>query len=166
MHGPAAIAFKSRYLLTNETLIEVQGPQTSGEAEFVIFTYNDSLYLTVGSDHNDRSLGVMWTEMLGKVDDTAKSKQMVPAVMSDKSWLYEDIKSHWYILIVSSKVTFSNKLVLYQQYQLSQLLDVQYYIHNENWILQEGSVLLGGSGPLVDNIPDKVYKGQPNPTKI
>ena len=160
MHGPAGIAFKSRYLLTNETLIEVQGPQTSGEAEFVIFTYNDSLYLTVGSDHNDRSLGVMWTEMLGKVDDTAKSKQMVPAVMSDKAWLYEDIKSHWDKLIVSSKVTFSNKLVLYQQYKLSQLLDVQYYIHNENWILQEGSVLLGGSGPLVDNIPDKVYKGQ------
>ena len=74
--------------------------------------------------------------------------------------LYEDIKSHWDKLIVSSKVTFSNKLVLYQQYKLSQLLDVQYYIHNENWILQEGSVLLGGSGPLVDNIPDKVYKGQ------
>ena len=160
MHGPAGIAFKSRYLLTNETLIEVQGPQTSGEAEFVIFTYNDSLYVSVGSDHNDRSLGVIWTEMLGKVDDTAKSKQMVPAVIAGKAWLYDEIKEHWDKIIVSSKVTFSGKLVLYQQYELSQLLNVEHYLDNEKWVLEEGSVLLGGSGPLVDPIPEKVYKGQ------
>ena len=160
MHGPAGIAFKSRYLVTNEPLIEVQGPQTSGEAEFVIFTYNDSLYVSVGSDHNDRSLGVMWTEMLGKIDDTAKSKQMVPSVIAGKAWLYDEVKDHWDKIIVSSKVSFSNKLVLYQQYELSQLLDVEHYIHNENWVLQEGSVLLGGSGPLVNRIPDNIYKGQ------
>ena len=160
MHGPAGIASKSRYLLTNETLIEVQGPQTSGEAEFVIFTYNDSLYVSVGSDHNDRSLGVMWTEMLGKVDDTAKSKQMVPSVIAGNAWLYDEVKDHWDKIIVSSKVTFSNKLVFYQKYELSQLLDAEHYKHKETWVLEEGSVLLGGSGPLVDHIPDKVYTGQ------
>jgi hypothetical protein len=160
MHGPAGIAFKSRYLLTNEPEIEVQGGQTSGEAEFVIFTNKDKLYLTVGSDHNDRSLEIMWTEMLGKVHDTAKSKQMVPAVLASEAWLYDEVKNHWDNIIISSSVTVSNKLVLYQRYPLSELLNIEYYTDKENWILEEGSVLLGGSGPLVNSVPNNVYKGQ------
>ena len=160
MHGPAEIAFKSRYLLTNASGIEVQGPQTSGEAEFVVFTYAGKIYLSVGSDHNDRSLEIMWTEMLGKVHDTAKSKQMVPAVIAPEAWLYDEIKNHWDKIIINSSVTVSNELVQYQRYSLSELLDIEYYMGKENWILEEGSVLFGGSGPLVDSVPDNVYKGQ------
>ncbi|MQG39913.1 MAG: DUF2848 domain-containing protein [SAR202 cluster bacterium] len=160
MHEPAGIAFKSRYLLTNESKIEVQGSQTSGEAEFVIFSENEKLYLSVGSDHNDRSVGLMWTEMLGKIEDTAKSKQMVPSVIAQDAWEFEEIKNHWDRIIVSSKITGPEGLVDYQNYSLSELLDITYYIDQEDWILQEGSVLLGGSGPLVDNLPNDIYKGQ------
>jgi uncharacterized protein DUF2848 len=43
-------------LLTADRLIEVAGPDTSGEAEPVIIRHDGRLYLGVGSDHTDRAL--------------------------------------------------------------------------------------------------------------
>lgn len=43
-------------LLTADRLIEVPGPDTSGEAEPVIIRHDGRLYLGVGSDHTDREL--------------------------------------------------------------------------------------------------------------
>lgn len=160
MHGPAGICFKSRYLLTNENAIEVQGPHTSGEIEFVVFTHSEKLYVTVGSDHNDRSLDPMWTELLGRIKDTAKSKQMVPAVTASEAWLYDDVKDHWDEIILKSRISVSGKPVDYQQFALINLLNMDYYKDNESWILKDGSVLLGGSGPMLSSVPNNIFKGQ------
>lgn len=43
-------------LLTADNVIEVTGPDTSGEAEPVIIRHDGRLYLGVGSDHTDRDL--------------------------------------------------------------------------------------------------------------
>jgi len=43
-------------LLTTRDLVEVTGPNTSGEAEPVIIRHHDRWYVTVGSDHTDRDL--------------------------------------------------------------------------------------------------------------
>ena len=159
--APAAgICFRSRYLLTNEDTIEVQGPQTTGEVEFVAIRHGGSIYVSVGSDHNDRSLNELWTSMLGKISDTAKTKQMVPAVVARDAWLYGDVKDHWDEIVLKSFVTASGRRVPYQEFKLGDLLDLEYYVESASWFQGDGSVLLGGSGGMVPDMPDHIYQGQ------
>ena len=160
VHETAGVCFRSRYLLTNEDAIEVQGPQTTGEAEFVAIRHQGSIYVAPGSDHNDRSLNELWTSMLGKISDTAKTKQMVPAVVARDAWLYDDLKGHWDEIVVKSSVTVSGQSVPYQEFKLGELLDLEYYLDSASWLQQDGSVLLGGSGSMVPNVPENVYQGQ------
>ena len=160
VHPPAGVCFRSRYLLTNEDEIEVQGPQTSGEAEFVAVRHGGEICVSVGSDHNDRSLEELWTEMLGKVFDTAKSKQMVPAVVARKAWPYADVRDHWDQLAIRSYVTVSGERIPYQDYPLSELLDLEYYLSRCDWLGEDGSVLLGGSRGQVPGVPEAVFQGQ------
>ncbi len=156
----SGICFKSRYLLTNEDAIEVQGQQTSGEVEFVAIRHADEILISVGSDHNDRSLEKMWTAMLGKIFDTAKSKQMVPAVIAKDAWLYRDIKDHWDQIVVKSFVTVSNEKKLYQQLSLRDMLHMDYYLDKTKWFVENGSVLFGGSGGMSTDLPGILYQGQ------
>ena len=160
MHGPAGICFKSRYLITNEEAIEVQGPHTSGEVEFVAIRQGGELFVSVGSDHNDRSLDDLWTPMLGKVHDTAKTKQMAPAVVARDAWRYDDMKDHWDDIVMKSSVTVSDELVPFQEFKLADLLDLEYHLVHADWLQQDGAVLLGGSGALAPGAPESIYVGQ------
>ncbi len=160
IHGLAGICFKSRHLLTNEETIEVQGPHTSGEVEFVAFSYGGETFVSVGSDHNDRSLGELWTPMLGKVNDTAKTKQMVPAVVAGDAWRYDDVNGHWDDLVLKSYVTVSDQRAPFQELGLVNLLDLEYYKEHAPWLERDGSVLFGGSGGLHPDVPSTVYTGQ------
>ena len=160
MHPAAGVCFRSRYLITNEDTIEVQGAQTSGEVEFVALRYRGQLYISVGSDHNDRSVEDMWTAMLGKVYDSAKLKQLAPAVIAPEAWPYEDVKAHWDQIILRSYVTANGQKISYQEFPLANLLDLEYYLENCPWMDEEGSFLLGGSSTLVDELPADLYQGQ------
>ena len=160
IHPAAGICFRSRYLITNEEAIEVQGPQTPGEVEFVAAVHQGDVVISVGSDHNDRSLGELWTAMLGKVYDTAKSKQMVPAVVAREAWPYEDVRGHWDDIVLKSYVTISDRRIPYQEYRLADLLDLEYYRGRCSWFEENGSILLGGSGGLLPSVPENVYQGQ------
>ncbi|MAE61255.1 MAG: hypothetical protein CMJ49_07845 [Planctomycetaceae bacterium] len=160
IHDAAGVCLKSRCLLTNERAIEVQGPQTSGEVEFVAIRHAGELFISVGSDHNDRSIDQMWTEMLGKVSDTAKSKQMAPAVVATTAWRYEDIKAHWDGIALNSYVTIDDRRVAYQAFTLGDLLDLEYYLALGDWLSADGSVLFGGSNHLLPTIPSHVFQMQ------
>jgi hypothetical protein len=160
MHAHAGICFRSRYLLTSEAAIEVQGAQTSGEVEFVAIRHAGDIYLSVGSDHNDRSLCEMTTTMLGKVYDTAKMKQLAPAAVASKAWLYEEVKDHWDDIVLRSYVTVEGDRIMLQEFPLSNLLDLSYYLDDCPWFAEEGSVLFGGSSSLAAGVPDHVYQGQ------
>lgn len=160
VHGPAGVCFRSRYLLTNEDTIEVQGPQTSGEVEFVVIRYGGGFFVSVGSDHNDRSLEEMETAMLGKVYDTAKSKQMVPAVVAREAWPYDEVRDHWDELVLRSYVTVSGRRVPYQEFKLGALRDFGYYVEHAPWIAEHGSVLFGGTGGILPTVPRDIYQGQ------
>ena len=160
IHPAAGICFRSRYLITNEQTIEVQGPQTSGEVEFVAVVHEGDVFISVGSDHNDRSLVELWTAMLGKVYDTAKSKQMVPAVVAREAWLYDDVKGHWDDIVLRSYVTASRQRVPYQEYRLADLFDLEYYLGCCSWLREDGSILLGGSSSILPSVPQDVYQGQ------
>ena len=160
VHEAAGICFRSRYLLTTEDAIEVQGPQTSGEVEFVAVRHGGNLYVSVGSDHNDRSVEELSTTMLGKIYDTAKSKQMVPAVMARDAWPYDDVKEHWDEIVIKSAVTMSGRRIPYQEAKLETLLDLEYYLSRDAWFRADGSVLLGGSGGMSTDLPKDLYQGQ------
>lgn len=160
MHGNPSVCRKSRYLLTNEEEIEVQGPQTSGEVEYVAIFDRGEIFVTVGSDHNDRTLFNMWTDALGKVYDTAKSKQMCPAVVAGDAWGYEDVKDHWDELNLKSFVTISGSKIPFQDFKLNELVDLEYHLRVNPSLRSDGTVLFGGSSGYLSSVPSNVFSGQ------
>jgi uncharacterized protein DUF2848 len=80
----------SASLFTNKTEIQVSGPDTSGEVEFVLLKA-DELRVAVGSDHTDRK-----AETIG----VSLSKQLCAKPVSSESWRYEEVKPHWERLVL------------------------------------------------------------------
>lgn len=80
-------------LYTNATQIEVSGPDTSGEVEYVLLQQADGLWVTVGSDHTDRK-----AETIG----VSLSKQLCAKVACADAWPYAEVKPHWDKLVLRS----------------------------------------------------------------
>ena len=80
-------------LLTTASEIQVSGPDTSGEVEFVLLAKPDGLWVTVGSDHTDRK-----AETIG----VSLSKQLCAKVIAKDAWRYDDAKPHWERLVLRS----------------------------------------------------------------
>lgn len=73
-------------LLTTAGEIEVSGPDSSGEVEFVLIKEDSGLRVAVGSDHTDRK-----AETVG----VSLSKQLCAKPVSPDSWRYDEVKPHW-----------------------------------------------------------------------
>jgi hypothetical protein len=82
----------SANLFTHDTAIQVSGPDTSGEVEFVLIKGED-LRVAVGSDHTDRK-----AETIG----VSLSKQLCAKPVSSESWRYAEVKPHWEKLVLRS----------------------------------------------------------------
>jgi hypothetical protein len=80
-------------LFTNADEIQVSGPDTSGEVEFVLLRTGKDLRVAVGSDHTDRK-----AETIG----VSLSKQLCAKPVSRESWLYDEVKPHWEKLVLRS----------------------------------------------------------------
>jgi len=80
-------------LLTTANEIEVSGPDTSGEVEFVLIKEDSQLRVTVGSDHTDRK-----AETIG----VSLSKQLCAKPVSAQSWRYDEVRPHWGRLLLRS----------------------------------------------------------------
>jgi hypothetical protein len=78
-------------LFTHADEIQVSGPDTSGEVEFVLLQADSGLRVAVGSDHTDRK-----AETLG----VSLSKQRCAKPVSRQSWAYEEVKPHWERLVL------------------------------------------------------------------
>ena len=78
-------------LLTTASEIQVSGPDTSGEVEFVLLAKRDGLWVTVGSDHTDRK-----AETIG----VSLSKQLCAKPISPEAWRYDEVKDHWERLVL------------------------------------------------------------------
>jgi hypothetical protein len=83
----------SANLITTETEIQVSGPDTSGEVEFVLLRTETDLRVAVGSDHTDRK-----AETIG----VSFSKQLCAKPVSPESWRYDEVKPHWERLVLRS----------------------------------------------------------------
>jgi hypothetical protein len=160
VHENANICKKSKYLLTNDEAIEVQGPQTSGEVEVVAIFDGADVFVSVGSDHGDRTIETMWTDALGKVYDTAKIKQMCPCVVAKDAWLYGDVKDHWDRLRLKSYITLSGRRTAYQDSDVSALLDLEFHLKNNPWLRKSGTVLFCGTVDTLKELPPEVYQFQ------
>jgi len=73
-------------LFTNANEIQVSGPDTSGEVEFVLIRTENDLRVAVGSDHTDRK-----AETIG----VSLSKQLCAKPVSLEAWRYDEVKPHW-----------------------------------------------------------------------
>jgi hypothetical protein len=73
--------------------IQVSGPDTSGEVEFVLIATEEGLKVAVGSDHTDRK-----AETVG----VSLSKQLCAKPVSRDTWRYEEVKPHWERLVLRS----------------------------------------------------------------
>lgn len=93
-------------LLTTTDTIEVLGDQSSGEAECVVYSLDDGLFVGVGSDHTDRK-----AEAVG----VSLSKQMCAKPVSREVWRLEDVAVHWDKLILRSYVSTDGRRRLYQE---------------------------------------------------
>lgn len=81
----------SASLFTHATEIQVSGPDTSGEVEFVLINRDSTLSVAVGSDHTDRK-----AETIG----VSLSKQLCAKPVSRESWAYAEVKAHWEKLVL------------------------------------------------------------------
>jgi Protein of unknown function (DUF2848) len=83
----------SAHLFTFSDQIQVSGPDTSGEVEFVLLSKPDGLWVTVGSDHTDRK-----AEAIG----VTLSKQLCAKPTAPDAWRYDEVKPHWERLVLRS----------------------------------------------------------------
>jgi hypothetical protein len=97
-------------LLTTAPAIEVLGRTSSGEAEAVIVSAEDGLWLGLGSDHTDRAL-----ERTG----VALSKQVCPKPLAPVLWPLAEVEDHWDDLTLASVATQGGTSRLYQQGRLA-----------------------------------------------
>ena len=93
-------------LLTFSDEIQVSGPDTSGEVEFVLLKKENHLFVAVGSDHTDRKAETI---------NVSLSKQLCAKPISRDMWRYDEVKPHWERLTLRSWIIESGKRVLYQE---------------------------------------------------
>src|SRR3954463_12209103 len=71
--------------LTQDSVLEVLGPDTSGEVEPVIVAVSGKLCLAVGSDHTDRK---------AETQGIALSKQLCAKQVGRELWWLDDVAGH------------------------------------------------------------------------
>jgi uncharacterized protein DUF2848 len=78
-------------LFTHADAIQVSGPDTSGEVEFVLIQSAGAMRVAVGSDHTDRK-----AETIG----VSLSKQLCAKPVSKENWRYAEVAPHWDRLVL------------------------------------------------------------------
>lgn len=131
--------------LIQDGQIDVLGPETSGEVE-IVFVYGntpDEVYMTVGSDHTDRSLETV---------DINKSKQVCDKPIATKAWKLNDLIEHWDEIELSSETYINGKWEPYQSHKIDAIMtyeDITAYLKRKNVSLKN-AVFFAGTVPLKD----------------
>ncbi|MEI8144079.1 MAG: DUF2848 domain-containing protein [Alphaproteobacteria bacterium] len=125
-------------ILTQTDLLQVLGPDSSGEVEPVYVSLADGLWVGIGSDHTDRK-----AETFG----IALSKQMCGKVMGTQLWKFDDVAPHWDELVLTAHAIIGGDRVLYQQGALSALRRPEDLISRfaGDKGLAAGTVMFGGT---------------------
>ena len=124
--------------LTLEDEIEVCGPESSGEVEFVLIGWQGRIFVGCGSDHTDRKV-----ESYG----VTVSKQMCDKPIASVLWELEDVVGHWDRMILRAHAVIGGQRELYQEGTLDAMLPVDELIKRgfEGGRLPDGCAMFGGT---------------------
>lgn len=132
-------------LLTTARTVEVLGPDSSGEVEFVLVSMVDGPWVGVGSDHTDRRVEAYAIDV---------SKQLCPKVMAPVLWRFGDVAPHWDRLVLRAWIEEAGRLTLYQEGTAAALRPPEDLIGA--WTggapLPEGTVMFGGTFAAIGGI--------------
>jgi hypothetical protein len=132
-------------LLTTARAVEVLGPDSSGEVEFVLLSMADGLWVGVGSDHTDRRVEAYAIDV---------SKQLCPKVIAPVLWRFEEVAPHWDRLVLRAWIEETGRLTLYQDGTAAALRTPDSLI--AAWTggapLPEGTVMFGGTFAAIGGI--------------
>jgi len=132
-------------LLTTARTIEVLGPDSSGEVEFVVVSMADGLWVGVGSDHTDRRVEAYAIDI---------SKQLCPKVVAPLLWRFDEVAPHWDQLMLRAWIEEGGRLTLYQEGTAAALRAPESLV--AAWTggapLPEGTVMFGGTIAAIGGI--------------
>jgi hypothetical protein len=124
--------------LTTADSIEVSGPDSSGEVEFVLIGWQGRIFVGAGSDHTDRKV---------ETYSVTVSKQMCDKPIASVLWELEDVIDHWDQMILRSFAFIDGARVLYQEGTLDAMLPVAELIRGGfgGKSLPDGCAMFGGT---------------------
>ena len=122
-------------LLTFSDQIQVSGPDTSGEVEFVLLQKEAGLFVTVGSDHTDRKAETISVSL---------SKQLCAKPIARESWRYDEVKPHWEKLVLRSWIFENKTQTLYQEGAVSAMRSPEDLMQRYGG-LNSGYAMFGGT---------------------
>ncbi|MEM7045294.1 MAG: DUF2848 family protein, partial [Pseudomonadota bacterium] len=131
--------------------ISVVGDSSSGEAEAVILSMADGLWVGLGSDHTDRAFEAHSVQL---------SKQLCRKPMADILWSYDEVIDHWDDLILRAHILEDSERTLYQEGTLASVRrpeELMAAYREERGLpphtpLPEGTVLFTGTLPAIGGI--------------
>jgi hypothetical protein len=132
------------YLATVDQNVEVQGPFTSGEAEFALIFGPGGPWVTVASDQTDRFV---------ERHSVPAAKQLCPKVLAHTVWPLAEVEGHWDDLQLRAWVRSGRKRRLYQEAKLGSLLAPDALLtglRRRVGRVLDGVILLSGTVPTVD----------------
>lgn len=131
--------------LTQAPRLEVLGPDTSGEAEPVLVSMVDGLWLGLGSDHTDRK-----AEAAG----IALSKQLCGKPIGTALWPLAEVEDHWDELELTSSILVDGQPAIYQQGRLGAMRHPRDLLSaSPGWpALPAGSAMFCGTIPAIGGI--------------
>jgi hypothetical protein len=125
-------------LLTTDDAIEVLGERSSGEVECVAYSFDDSLWIGIGSDHTDRK-----AEAVG----VSLSKQMCAKPVGRDLWRFEDVEPHWDSLVLRSYAGVNGARRLYQEGSVAAMrpLPELFSLYGDGTSLPPGTAMFCGT---------------------
>lgn len=144
-HGvPAPSAYPLGYRVSHTLVgqtdcLEVLGPHTSGEIEYVVVSMDDGLWLTVGSDQTDRK---------AEAQGVALSKQLAGKVLGETLWRLDEVMPHFDRITLRANVVIGGKRVAYQEGALALIRtpqDLMSRFGDGRGGLPVGTVLMSGT---------------------
>lgn len=132
----------SNMLLTQEESFHVIGPDTCGEAEYVLVLQDGTIYIGLGSDHTDRRL---------ESESVPKAKQVCPKPICSTLWKYEEIREHFDQIELRSWQTVGGQEVSYQNGTLGDILPPETILNELRQRVGEtgNSIIFSGTVPLL-----------------
>lgn len=131
--------------LTTANEIEVVGPDSGGEVEFVLLRTASKLWVGVGSDHTDRAV---------ETYNVTVSKQMCDKPIAPEFWDFEEVAGHWDQLVLRAWSGEGTDATLYQEGAVSAMLapgDLIARFAGDGG-LDDGTLMYGGTLPAIGGV--------------